>query len=400
MMTRSELIEEARAWLRESDWQPGGAMGARPTAEYYADFCLPLLAAERERAIEEYQAQIEAARRSVSLDGQQREFFQGGLLRAYSIGAALARANEKPEATSHPESEVQSPGPLNRREAGSGTQADKGGNTGSSGTMAEAGVPVRSQPPTALPPASPAQRQRAEELLREANICAQPGNVHSHRVDAMLAYGEEREAPLLEEVQTWKRAADYWWDATRRNGEQLKAAHARGAREALKKLRAEFSYDAYMNGMSIRSCIDKQLAGLPRPGETETTLGSSASDPRAEASGSAASGENEQPVSNRKDAGSSPAPGTISDAETLEHAATIIHRKLGMDETASVLNLYAAGLRARSAPPEADWANMAAAAWYGSEWNPKLEVDVRLVAFLRERFGEAVKALEEKNARR
>lgn len=94
MISRDELIEKARTAYR--NWE-NTREDRRSTAEMVADFCLPLLAAERERAIEEADASvakaIKAAREALGLI-EKYDITDSYLLKKTRAALALLGAQE------------------------------------------------------------------------------------------------------------------------------------------------------------------------------------------------------------------------------------------------------------------------------------------------------------------
>lgn len=353
-MNREELIERARS---------AHPLWTLSDAEWAADFAAALLAEERERtlawAIERKRAETE--------NRPDDNIYKRTLVQTWDqIIRHLRRAPEKlePVAASHPEIEAQSPGPSNRREAGSGVQADKGGTTGSSGAMAGADVPVRFRPPTDLPPApSSAQRQRAEELLAPALSNYIDSGSYGGLIDAMLAYGaEERRAAFAEAAQMAYEQASHAhehqaYSALNALGNTLSAASRPGQDENANTLKGPST-------PSVCRTLEPRDASFDPDRQVDKSAVGRGQDARGAESVSA-------PLSPAAPSDADvPQPTvvpliTASDADVLERAAEILSSG-GDGIMARTLKHEASKLRARPSEP-GDWETLArsiAKEWY------------------------------------
>lgn len=331
-LTRSELIEKARAFgynVEDAGWA--------------VDFCLPLLAAERERAIEEAAQACEGI--TYDMDGScDRQIETRN--RCQARVRALARANEKEQPPAAARASLaRTEGDAVKSEESSAVPRAADRNTGDGSNPSAGGH-------------SPTQRQRAEELLRVCCLWSR-----NETIDAMLAYGAEREA-AANQGELERRAV------------ACERAHARGAREALNSIcRYLIAESVAAPDGEIVAEIDRRLAALSRPGETDKPEGT-------ERSSSASGAVTLTPA--------------LSDAAVLERAAEIMgkHAAPGRHDgwNAHVLGLreMAGRLRARFAPPAPDVFDE----FVAEHWPKDESQRAKLAATIRERFAPLVEALE------
>lgn len=174
-----------------------------------------------------------------------------------------------------------------------------------------------------------------------------------------------------------------------------KAAHARGAREALEKLREWWVYSTPRpRECDVRDHIDDQLAALPRPGEMETKSSVTA---EGTTGGLKRTKDVEAP---RADLRQSAAPSTsapLSDAETLEEAERVLAKHGWNPNCRTVMDLRskAIDLRARSAPPAPDYADtIAHKYWAQPDSADGPSATQELAELIREWVGPCVQELE------